>query len=437
MEISFDKTDKTQGLIKISVNKADFQPGVDQKIKEYSRTANIKGFRKGKVPAGMIRKMYGSALIVEEINKLVSEKLNSYLREGETQFLGEPLPEKKDDSYDWENQDVFEFTYQIGYAEPFELKIDKKLKAEKYSIKVDDAVIDETIENLQRQFGETENPSISSEKDTLYGQATSSDGLINHEISIDLRDVDKSYLKKLTGIELEAKVQLDARKSFKNENAIKSQVRLAEDDFKKLRKFDFRLKGISHHRLAPVDQTLFDKSFGEGNVNDEQEFRNKVKEAVSRNYQSESEKFFEVQLIDKLAEKAKIDLPDEFLKNWLLKTNENLTEELLDLEYGTYAKELRWSLIRNKVLKDEQIKVEHEDVTNEAKELIKQQFAGSGLPEMNDQLDKFADNYLQAENGENYMKVFNRVQSNKVVDYIKNEITIKEKQVSLDEFRKL
>ena len=135
--------------------------------------------------------------------------------------------------------------------------------------------------------------------------------------------------------------------------------------------------------------------------------------------------------------KAKIELPDEFLKKWLLKTNENLTEELLDLEYGTYAKELRWSLIRNKILKDQQIKVEHEDVTNEAKELIKQQFAGSGLPEMNDQLDTFANNYLQAENGENYMKVFNKVQGNKVIDYIKGEATIKEKQVSLDEFRKL
>ncbi len=437
MEISFDKTDKTQGLIKISVKRADFQPGVDQKIKEYSRTANIKGFRKGKVPAGMIRKMYGSALIVEEINKLVSDKLNSYLREGETQFLGEPLPEKTDDSYDWEKQEDFEFNYQIGYAQPFDLKVDKKLKIEKYSIKVDEAVIDETIENLQRQFGEMENPNVSSNKDTLYGQATSSDGVLDQEISIDLRDIEKSSLKKLIGIELDSKVQLDVRKSFKNENAIKSQLRLNDDDFKKLRKFDFQLKGINHHKLAPVDQTLFDKSFGEGRVKDEQEFRSKVQEAVSKNYESESEKFFEIQLIERLAEKAKIELPDEFLKKWLLKTNENLTEDLLDLEYGTYAKELRWSLIRNKILKDQQIKVEHEDVTNEAKELIKQQFAGSGLPEMNDQLDTFANNYLQAENGENYMKVFNKVQGNKVIDYIKEEATIKEKQVSLDDFRKL
>ena len=129
MDITFDKTEKTQGVIKISVNRADFQPGVDQKIKEYSKTANIKGFRQGKVPTGMIKKMYGNALIVDEINKLVSEKLNAYLREGETQFLGEPLPADKDKEFDWENQESFEFNYEIGFAEPFDLKVDKKVKA--------------------------------------------------------------------------------------------------------------------------------------------------------------------------------------------------------------------------------------------------------------------------------------------------------------------
>lgn len=437
MEISFDKTDKTQGLIKISVNKADYQPGVDQKIKEYSRTANIKGFRKGKVPVGMIKKMYGSALVVDEINKLVSEKLNSFLREGETQFLGEPLPEKTDQSYDWENQEVFDFNYEIGYAQPFDLKIDKKLKVEKYSIKVDDAVLDETIDNLQRQFGEVENPEISSDQDTLYGQATSSDGLLDQEINIDLRDIEKSTLKKLTGVSLETEIQLDAKKSFKNENALKSQLRLKDEDFKKLKKFTFKLKAVNHHKLAPINQDLFDKSFGPGNVQDEAEFRIKVKEAVSKNYESESEKFFDYQLIEKLSEKAKIDLPDEFLKKWLLRTNENITEDLLDLEYESYARELKWSLIRNKIIKDQEIKVEHEDVNNEAKELIKRQFAGSGLPEMNDQLDTFANNYLQAENGENYMKVFNQLQTNKVLEFIKSEGSVKEKLVSLDEFRKL
>ncbi|MEQ9468440.1 MAG: trigger factor [Ekhidna sp.] len=438
MEITFDKTEKTQGVIKISVNRADFQPGVDQKIKEYSKTANIKGFRQGKVPEGMIRKMYGNALIVDEINKLVSDKLNSYLRESDTQFLGEPLPVKTDENFDWENQESFEFRYEIGFAEPFEVKVDKKVKLDKHSIKVDDKVIDETIENLQRQFGEMENPEISSEKDTLYGRVKSKDGSVDQEISIDLRDVEKGSLKKLVGIKNGAEVEVDPKKSFKHESVLKNQLRMDDDEFKKLKKLTFSLKAINHYKLAPVDQELFDKTFGKGTIKDEAGFRERVKEIVSQNYKGEEEQFFNHHVREKLTETAKINLPDGFLKKWLIRTNENITPELMELEYGSYARELKWSLIRNQIVKNQGIKVEHEDVINEAKALIKRQFAGSGLgDQMNDQLDTFANNYLQGENGENYMKIFNQVQSNKVLDYIKSEVTIKEKAVSLDEFRKL
>ena len=438
MEITFDKSEKTQGIIKISVNKADYQPGVDQKIKEYSKTANIKGFRPGKVPQGMIRKMYGKALLVDEINKLVSDKLNSYLRESDTQFLGEPLPAESDAEYDWENQEDFEFKYEIGFAEPFEVKLDKKLKLEKHFINVDDKVIDETIENLQRQFGDTENPDSASDTDTLYGQAKSKDGEVDTEISIDLRDVEKNALKKFSGIKLDDEVEIDPKKGFKHENVIKNQLRMSDDEFKKLKKLTFTVKAINHYNLAPVNQELFDKTFGKDSVKDEAGFRERVKEIVKQNYQGETEQFFNHQIREKISDSAKINLPDEFLKTWLMRTNENLTPELLDLEYNSYANELKWSLIRNQIVKNQDIKVEHEDVVNEAKELIKKQFASSGLgDQMNDQMDTFANNYLQGENGENYMKVFNQVQTNKVLDHIKNEATVKEKTVSLDEFRKL
>ncbi|MEO9871126.1 trigger factor [Ekhidna sp.] len=438
MDIIFDKTEKTQGVIKISVNKVDFQPGVDQKIKEYSKTANIKGFRQGKVPTGMIKKMYGNALIVDEINKLVSEKLNSYLREGDTQFLGEPLPVQQNEEFDWENQESFEFEYEIGFAEQFEVKADKKVKLDKYFINVDDNVIDETIENLQRQFGEIENPEVSSDKDTLYGQIKSKDGEIDQEISIDIRDTEKNTLKKLVGIKNGSEVEIDPKKSFKHENALKNQLKLNDEEFKKLKKLTFTLKAINHHKLAPVNQELFDKTFGKDTIKNEEGFRDRVKEIVSQNYTAESDKFFDHQVREKLTESSKINLPDEFLKKWLIRTNDNITPELMELEYESYAKELKWSLIRNQLVKKQDIKVEHEDVTNEAKELIKNQFAGSGMGnQMDDQLDSFAENYLQGENGENYMKVFNQVQSHKVLEHIKSEVTVKEKTISLDEFRKL
>jgi len=438
LEISFDTNQKTQGIIKISINRADFQPGVDQKIKEYSKTANIKGFRPGKVPPGMIRKMYGQALTIEEINKLVSEKLNAYLRESEIQFLGEPIPVQKEEPFDWDSDEKFEFEYEIGFAEPFTIKLDKKVKLDKHSIKIDDQVIDETIENLQRQFGEVENPETVSEKDTLYGTLKSKDELINQEINIDLRDAEKPLVKKATEAKLGEELEIDPKKSFKHEAVLKNQLKLDEEEFKKLKKLKFEITAIDHHKLAEINQEMFDKAFGKDTIKDEAAFRERVKEIVSNNYQGEEEQFFNYQIREKLIENTKITLPEEFLKKWLVKSNENMTDELVELEFGSYAKELQWSLIRNQLVKDHEIKVEHEDVTLEAKELIKKQFAGSGMgDQFNDQLDVFANNYLQGENGENYMKVFNQVQTNKVLAFIKEQITVKDKEVSLDEFRKL
>ncbi|MEM6642965.1 MAG: trigger factor [Bacteroidota bacterium] len=437
MEVNFEKLSETQGSIKIRVNRDDFQPAVNQKIKEYSKSANIKGFRPGKVPVGMIRKMYGAAIIVEEINKLVSEKLNTFLRESETHFLGEPLPGKEEQNYDWDQQQIFEFDYKVGFAKDFDIKLDK-LKIDKYKIKIDNQVIDETIENLQRQFAEISHPEITTEKDTLYGKASTKDGAIEKEISIDLRELEKNTLKKCVGLKIGDEIEIDVKKSFKNDRVIKNQLRLEEDTFQKLKKFTFKLDAINHYKLSPIDQDFFDKTFGKDAVKNEEEFRDKVKEAVAENYRAEEEQFLNYRLREKATEAAKIVLPDDFLKDWLAASNKEITHEVLDSEYSAYSNELRWSLIVNEIADGQKIKVEHEDVISEAKALIKKQLAGSGIgAQMDDQLDSFANNYLQGEKGENYMKVFNEIRSKKVMDFIKDSVTIKDKDVSLQEFRKL
>ncbi|WP_258105165.1 trigger factor [Marinoscillum sp. MHG1-6] len=440
MEITLDKKDQTQASIKISLKEGDYQPAVTQKIKEYSKKAAIKGFRPGKVPFGLVKKMYGKSILAEELNKILSDQLNKYIRESDLQILGEPMP--KEDSFeslDFENPQDFEFEYEVGFAKEFDLPVDSKFKIEKNTIKVDKKVIDETIENLQKQFGEISNPETAVAGDTLHGTIISEANDINKEIAIDLTETESAITKKLIALKLEDSLDFDPKILYKDSHKLHHQLDISHDSFDELKaKLTFTLKAINHTTPAEVNQELFDKTFGEGNVKDEAEFKEKVKEAISANYKNEEEHFFIHKLREALVEKAKIELPDEFLKDWLMKTNKNITPEVLEQEYDAYAAELKWSLIRNKIAKEQELNAAPNEIQDEAKNMIRSQFGQAGLiGQLDDQLDTFANNYLQGENGENYMKVHNQVLSTKVFDYIKSQITIKEKAVSVDDFRKL
>ncbi|MEP4533161.1 MAG: trigger factor [Cyclobacteriaceae bacterium] len=440
MEIVLDKKDKTQASIKISLKEGDYQPAVTQKIKEYSKKASIKGFRPGKVPMGLVKKMYGKSILAEELNKILSDELNKYIRESDLQILGEPMPKEDDfEALDLETQKDFDFEYKIGFATEFDLPIDSKLKVEKNTIKVDAKVLKETIENLQKQFGEISNPDTAAAGDVLHGSVVSEENDINKEIAIDLSETESAITKKLIGAKPEDSIEFDPKKLYKDSHKLHHQLGLSHDSFDALKgKLTFSLKAIDRTTPAPVEQALFDKTFGEGTVKTEEEFKEKVKEAVSVNYKQEEEHFFTHKLRDTLVDKAKIDLPDTFLKEWLMKTNNNITDEMLEVEYEAYSKELKWSLIRNKIAKAQNITAENNEVMEEAKNMIRAQFGQAGvMGQLEDQLETFANNYLQGENGENYMKVYNQVLAGKVFDYIKSEITIKEKAVSLDDFRKL
>lgn len=440
MDTTVDKIENSEALIKIKLNEADYQQQVNQKIKDYSKKANIKGFRPGKVPFGLIKKLYGTSILAEEINQMLSTEVNRILRESELQFLGEPLPdEEKMKEIDWSSQKDFEFEYSIGYAEDFDIKLDKKTKIDYHTIKIDKKLIDETIENLQKQFGEVSNPQEVVEGDTVYGNLSADKTELQQELSIELDQLEKASLKKFVGANVGDIVEFDSKKAFKEEGDFARISGLSEEDIKAAKnKFKLEIKGINHTEPAEINHDLFDKTFGKDAVNSEEEFREKVKDTIKQNYSKEEEAFFQYKLRDKLIEKVDIDLPDSFLKRWLLRTNDNMDEDTLDNEYENYVKELKWSLIRNKIAKENEVKVEHEDVLAEAKDLILNQFGGASVAaQLGDQLDAIANNYLQGENGDNYMKVFNQVQSSKVYNVVKEKIGVKEKELSVEDFRKL
>lgn len=440
MDIVLDKISKTEALIKINLKENDYQPKVEEKIKEYSKKANIKGFRTGKVPVGVIKKMYGKSILVEEVNHMLSHSLMDYIKENDLQILGEPLPNmEKASEIDWDSNTEFDFEYNIGMANEFEVAINKKIKVEKFKIKVDEKVMAETFENLKKQFGEMTNPEISEDGDSIYGQFVFEGEGEPQTGAVDLNEVEKKERKNFIGKKKDDIIEFNAEKSIKND-AYRDSI-FKEVNGVDLKKVKFKIININRVIPAEINQDLFDKTFGKDVVKSEEEFGIKVKESISENYTRETENQFVYNLRGKVVEATKMDLPDEFLKKFIAQTNKSeITAEQIESDYPMYAEDLKWTLIKNKISKEQDIKAEHEDVLNATKDMIRMQFAGSGMgDQMEASIDTFADNYLKGGDGgegENYMKMHENVFNEKIVSYIKDHITIKEKEVSIEDFRK-
>lgn len=436
MDITLDKKDSNVASIKIKLNEADYQSKVDEKIKDYSKKAQIKGFRPGKVPQGVIKKMYGKSILVEEINQMVGQSLQDYIRDNELKILGEPIPDQQSiDQVDWDNQNDFEFEYKVGLVEDFEVKLDKKLKVTAYDIEADQKVLDETLENVRTQFGTMTNPEKSEEGDILFGTLVQGD--FSHDTTIDTNDMTKTNAKKFLNKAKGAEIKVDLSKLYKDEAKRAAQLGKTADEITDMdMNFVFEVKNINRRELAEINQELFDKTFGEGTVESEEAFMSKIKDTVSENYSRETQAWLTKTIQDKLVEKTAISLPDEFLKEWLKLTGEGkVTDADIEKEYAIYADQLRWNLISGQVAQDNEIKPEHDDIKAATRQMIEAQFMGSGMGQFADQMDAFVENYLQGENGQNYMKMAEQVQGEKVIEFVKEKISITNKKVSLDKFK--
>ncbi|TRX49182.1 trigger factor [Fulvivirga sp. M361] len=441
MDISLDKKTSTEASIKVKLKESDYQPNVTEKVKEYARKANIKGFRPGKVPASLIKKMYGKSIMVEEVNNLLSKSLTDYIKGENIQIIGEPLPDQdKAANIDWENQKEFEFDYDIGLVDDFKYDISNKQKVKSYQIELDDKTMEETLTNIKKQFGEVTNPDEAEEGDGFFGEIKENEGDLTNQALINWEDLAKKEQKNFLKLKPSDSIELDPKKSFKDEHTVSHILNVSREKATELNsKLTFTVKNINRTTPAELNQELFDKVFGKDAIKTEEEFLNKVRETVEGNYSKETDYFLDQSVKDLLIEKTKIEIPTEFLKKWLLISNEGkVTIEDIEKEFDEYVKSLKWDLIKNKIAQDVEIKVENEEVVDKAKSLILQQLGGAGAAEqLKDHMDGFADNYLKAENGQNYMKLYSEVRDEKILDHIKESVTISEKKVGLEEFKKI
>ncbi len=438
MEITLDKHSVNQASIKIKLSEADYQAKVEAKLKDHARKANIKGFRPGKAPISMVKNMYGTSVLVEEINSILGESLNGYLKEQTFKILGDPLPvAKQEDTIDWKTQKEFDFEYKIGFVDGIDLPLDK-IKATKYSIKVDQKLMDETLENLVSQYGNSTNPEVSEATDSIYGDLASTATEFKKSVSLDLTKITKKLAEKFTSISKDAVIEFED-KDVKKDQWEEAFGLDAEETDQASGELTFTVKNINRTEKAEMNQEFFDKIFGPDLVSSEEEFIAKVKETLQGNYDRESKVFTEEELKKELTSKAKIDLPETFLKEWLLEANKGkVTLEDVEKEFPLYAKQLSWSLISNHLATENKIQAEHEDVLEKTKQMVREQFASSGLgSQMEDSMDMFVDNYLKGEEGQNYMNMLTSVQNDKVLSFVENQIKLNEKEISIDEFKEL
>lgn len=443
MEITLDKKNGTEGLIKIKIDEADYQSNYEQKIRDYSRKANLKGFRAGKVPSGVIKKMFGKTLLVEEINHMLSHKLSDYIKENNLRIIGEPLPNhEKANTINWDNQKNFEFEYQIGIAEDFNYDLSSKVKIKSYPIEVDDNVINETIADLTKRFGKAEYPEISEATDNLFGGLTPAeeDGFKNETAVIDITKVSKKEQSKFVGLKKGEEIAFEISKIFDKDSDAATLLDVSEEVAKEAKgKYTLKIENISRVESAAIGQELFDRVFGKDSVTNEDEFRAKVKETIGQNYKRESDYFLEHNIEDHFLKNTSVNLPENFLKNWLKATSDGkVTDEVLAKEFDAYTRTLRWDLIKNKIAEDNKLNVEADEVKIRAKEVILSQFGGAAFAEqLGDKLDAITDNYLSHENGQNFMRIYNELRNNKIMKHIRENITVVDKSVSVDEFKKI
>ena len=372
MNITLDQPSPTDGLIKITLSESDYQPKVEEKVKEYSRKMNIKGFRQGKVPGGVVRKMYGKSILVEEVNHLLSHTVSEYIKEKKLHVLGDPLPnQEKAMLIDWDTQKEFEFEFQVGLVEDFAIDISSNVKIKSHLIEVDNKVVDEAVEDIKKRFGTTTNPETSDVEDSLMGDVTDAAGQKKASY-IPIAKLAATEQKKFTGLKKDEEVVFDVEKLSEDALVISQAVNSTEEEAKNLKgSFTLKISTINRTVPAELNQDLFNKVFGKEVVASEEEFINKIRATIAENYQRESDHMLEHEIQHHLVDHTKLNMPDTFLKRWLKATgNGKITDEVIGKEFDDYKNGLKWDLIKNKIAEEQKISVESGEVKERAKQLI-------------------------------------------------------------------
>jgi trigger factor len=441
MNISKKDIDTLNAELSITISPEDYETKVESSIKKVQKKATLPGFREGKVPVGLIKKQYGKGILVEEINKILSTALQSYITDNSLEILGNPIP-KEDHVIDFEKQTEWTFKYEIGLSPTFDVKLDGSQSFTYKTVKIDEELVEKYLKDVKRNYGKPSNPEIASENDVLYIDIVELDadnnvaaGGVFKSTSIGIDKLKNEAVKsKLIGAKIESKFIFNANELY--DSAIDKSIslginkELAEDFNANLQ---VTVRNIARMEDAELNQELFDKLYGSGKVNSIEEFRDKIKAELTLMFEQDTDRKFAENVEKTLVERINISLPDDFLKRWLLAVNEKpLTKEQLEKEYPAYVNSMKWKLIENKIIKNNNISVDIDEVKIEAGKFARSQYARYGQTPDEAELEKLTDSILSKK--DTTQKIFENLYSKKVLDVLKTNCKLETKEVSYNEF---
>ena len=434
-------------ILHVKVEEADYAEKVDKVLRDYRRQARVDGFRPGKVPMGMIKKMYYTPVLVDEVNKLVSESIFDYLKENNVNILGEPLARKDEEQkIDFEADKEFEFKFDLGLAPELKLEVTEKDKVPFYKIKVDKKQQDEYKEQLLQRFGEFKPVDKAGKDELIKGtlvkvdkegkEAENGIRVENVSMSLDMmKDDDQKVL--FSGAAGGDEVVFDVKKAYPNDTEVASLLRIDKTEVAMLEgTFKCMIDEVMKFDKAVLGEEFYGKVYGEGEVKTEEEFTSRVTEEIASNYERESEYRFMVDAREALIKKAKIELPVEFLKRWMVETNEQITQEQVEEDFQKYEDDFRWQLIKEYLLTQQDIKVSEEEALESAKGMALNQYMQYGISNVpDDYLENYAKEMMSKP--EEARKFYEQKGEEKLIAYIKSTVKVEEKEVSSEKFRKL
>ena len=447
MNITKTNIDDLSAVITLQVNKTDYEPNVEKALKDYRKKANINGFRAGMAPMGMIKKMYGKHVLLDEVNKLISDSLNKYLTDSDIKILGEPLPKTDQEPIDFDTQSDFNVSFEVGLNPEFEIDPSKKDKVTYYNISVTDEMLTKSKENHSRRFGSFVEIDTIVGNEMLKGDIAQvdakgnvvADGIAAMEVSIYLELAkDEDEKKKFIGAKKGDMITFDVKKAFPNDFELSNILKIEKDKAASVEgNFKFSIRTISKFQNAEFNKDLFDKIYGPENTLDtEEQFNEKITAELKANLDENSNYKFLIDAKEYFSDKAKMKIPTDFLKRWLKYANEGkLTEEQIEKEFPLFEKDLKWQLIRTKLVTKAEIKVEETEVIEYAKKVAISQFQQYGIMNIPDEhLTSYAVDILKKE-GE-VRRIMDRVADDKVLAFLKENVTLQEKSITSEEFNK-